>query len=136
MTDPRDDVFGMVDGYLHGLLNVEQKNYVDKQVETNEVWQAAMAQTKARLTLVQQVPVTEASEQLIQDTLEKIDKKEQSASRNRRRLIFSIPSALAAVIAILASLNIYYATMTASPFDLQVTGTCLGAGRESSCLEL
>jgi len=122
MTDPKDDVFGMVDGYLHDLLDARERQYVEQQIESNDVWRVAMEQAKARHEAVNQVATSEASERLIQHTIAGINEHEQRFGKIRRRLLIGVPSALAAVIVVLASLNIYYVNMAPSPFDLHAIG--------------
>ena len=122
MSKKELDIFKLVDGYLNGLLSGADAEYVEQRCELSPVWQTAMEEAKRRRELMQAVPASEASEELIQSALGRIDARERRIVRRRRLVLKSFAYAAAACVAVVGSLHLYYLNLAASPYDLRVFG--------------
>ena len=122
MSKKENDIFKLVDGYLNGLLSAEERKYVENQCEQSPVWKVAMEEACKRQELLEIVPPTEASEELISNTLGKIDTFRTGRERIYRLFKRSVMFAAAASIAIVGSLHLYYLNLKPSPVDLRVYG--------------
>ncbi len=133
MRSNRDDIRAMVDDYLHDLLTKEDADYVRKQVESSEVWKAAMDEAQQRLTALKAAPIEDAPESVIKGTLDRVNEKAESQHRRSRFLRVSIPVGVAAAILIIASVHLYFAALSPTPYDLRVLGQSeLLAGTQGS----
>jgi A-macroglobulin TED domain/Alpha-2-macroglobulin family/MG2 domain/A-macroglobulin receptor binding domain/Macroglobulin domain MG3/Alpha-2-macroglobulin bait region domain len=122
MSNKERDIFKLVDGYLYELLSPADAEYVEQQCEVSPVWQAALEQAQRRQELMQSVPASEASDELIQNTLSKIKDHERRVGHRRRLALRSFAYAAAACVAVVGTLHLYYLNLSASPYDLRVFG--------------
>ena len=118
MLFPGDHVVEYVDAYLHDALPHHEAQYVDEHVKTCRVCRVALEEAQARLQAMQSLPVVEASEELIRATERRI--------HEYRPPIVTLARAgwsmVAAAALIIAGLNVYYANLSPSPYDLRVLG--------------
>jgi len=122
MSSNNDHILDLVDDYLHNLLAEDDANRLERHCEACPRCHAALEEARRRLTAVKVVPPVEASEELIQTTVERIQADVRKRGRTLRRTIYILTGALAASVLILAGLHIYTANLTASPYDLVVLG--------------
>jgi hypothetical protein len=129
-----------VDAYLHELLPPDDQDRVREHCAACSPCGEALAEARRRLEALQALPPLEAGEELLRATEARLD---EAARPNRRRgpwtWLRSLPlagkAALVAVAAglLLAAVNIYYARLSPSPYDLRVLGqTELPADVEAS----
>ena len=122
MSNKERDIFKLVDGYVNELLSPADVEYVERQCEVSPVWQFALEQAQRRQELMLSVPASEASEQLIQDTLSKVKDHERRVGHRRRLVVRSFAFAAAACVAVVGTLHLYYQNLKPSPYDLRVFG--------------
>src|SRR5262249_4749132 len=122
MFRPNDHVLDYVDDYLHKVLASADAGYVERHCDTCRICQVALEEARRRFAAFETLPPTEASQPLIQATLERIDRYERGWPRLRRRLVLGVGLPIAASVLILAVLHLYYANLSASPDDLVVYG--------------
>ena len=94
--DPNEHVLDLVDAYLHDVLPATKSQAVERHCEDCSICQAALDEARRRYDAVTALPPSEASEGLIQQTLQHV---EQRLERRQRawRLLFT------------ARLNVFYA---------------------------
>lgn len=122
MRSNRDDIRAMVDDYLHDLLTPEDAAYVRDQVGSSRVWHTAMEEAKARFAAMKNAPVAAVPDSLISSTLERVERKAESDRSKSRFLRVAIPAAIAAAVLIIASIHIYFAALSPTPYDLRILG--------------
>lgn len=120
---PRSDhVHDRLDDYLHDLLEPDDMDHVERHCAACPDCKAALQAARTRLTALQTVPASEASEELIQTTLHRIEQHDVRRSKVRRWWGWSFGGTLAASIAIIASFHIYYANLRPTSFDIRLLG--------------
>ncbi|MFQ5493777.1 MAG: alpha-2-macroglobulin family protein [Phycisphaerae bacterium] len=122
MLNKEHDIFKLVDAYLNGLLTHADAEYVEHRCDVSPVWKAALEEARRRQQLLRTVPVSEASEHLIQSTLSHIEDHERRVRHRRRRAFRSCTYAAAACVAVVGTLHLYYLNLSPSPYDLRVFG--------------
>jgi uncharacterized protein YfaS (alpha-2-macroglobulin family) len=140
MLKPNDHVLDYVDAYLHDALSSDEAGIVELHCEQCPICRVALEEARKRKEALTSLPTVEASDELIRKTELKLDR---AVQRSRRwgpvdRFV-SLPAAgksfaLAAAIAlVIGILNIYYLSLSPSPYDLRILGqTQLLAGTDSS----
>src|SRR5262245_62593398 len=100
MSTPYEHVLDRVDDYLHDVLDPAKVTYVEQHCASCPVCKVALEEARKRLAALESVPPSEASEQLIQATLKKIDTHEQERPRRRRLWLRAVllPAAAAALV--------------------------------------
>ena len=91
-----EDQMRRIDDYLHGLLEDEEASEVEDLSRHDPVWKAALAEARRRLTALQAAPSAEASEQLIQATVDRI---ERTITRQRTRTRYFVWGTLGTIAA-------------------------------------
>ena len=122
MTRENKHVIELVDDYLHEVLDRGQAEYVGEHCEVCPICKVALDEARRRFEAMQAVPTSEASEELIRATLAKVNDWEQTGGRRRRWIIRGGLLATAASVLLVASLHIYYATLSPSSCELRVYG--------------
>src|SRR5262245_58630202 len=120
MLKPTDHVLDFVDDYLHQALDFADAATLERHCETCPICKVALDEAQKRFTALQAVPPSEASEELIQATLKRIDEHQTWRRRLLRRLLWPALAAAAVVVAVLAGLHWHYAHLSATPYDLTV----------------
>lgn len=124
-----DHALEYVDAYLHGVLSEEAAERVAAHCESCPVCRAALAEAQTRLEALETLPPVEASEDLLQRSLERVERYRVV----RSRWIRGAWIAAAAVVVALAGAHAYYYNLSASPYDLRVLGQSdLLAGADAS----
>jgi len=118
MLNANDHMLDYVDAYLHRVLSEADSATLEAHCQACPICRVALDEARKRLSVMQSLPVVEASESLIRRTERLI------AERGERR--FGAVKAVLATAAIaalfLAGLHIYYLNLSPSPFDLRVLG--------------
>jgi hypothetical protein len=122
MLANHDHVLDYVDDYLHQLLSANDTTYVERHCEGCRLCKVALEEARKRYAALETVSPSEASGQLIEATLARIDQYELKRRRLRKVFGLAIPLALAASVAVLLCFQVYYTTLKASTFDLQLYG--------------
>ena len=122
MTSPSNHVLDRVDDYLHDLLFPIEAHSFERHCAACPSCNAALEEARKRLAALQAVPVSEASEEMVQTTMNHIDAYEKRQRKLRRYVVSYILWGIAASVALLAGVQYHYANLTASPFDLKVLG--------------
>lgn len=111
-----------IDSYLHGLLDAAAAAEVERLVASSPEWAAALEQGRRRLSALDALSRSEASEDLVRRTLDTIERR-SVRRRGRIRSYFGTVLALTALgIAVLVSAHWHYAHLTPSPIDLRAFG--------------
>lgn len=119
MIQHGDHVVEFVDDYLHELLSEVDAQYVREHAERCAICQTALEEAKKRLALLRSTPAMESSETLIGRTMERV--REQSRRMTTRQLAWrAFAIAMAAAIAIVSILHVYFLTASPTPYDLRV----------------
>ena len=85
MIGPNDDILNYIDDYVHGLLTPQDAETVRRFCEASPLGRAALEAAQRRYEALQSIPPTEASEELIRQTVGQVARKEtQSAPRFAR----------------------------------------------------
>ncbi len=127
------EILTLVDGYVNGLLSSRDRAFVEQQCEFSPVWRAALAEAQKRDELMRNLPESEASEALIRKTLSGIEDHATKSDRRRRVGMRFVAFGVAASVAIVGVLHVYYLTLAPSPYDLRVFGqTALLANSDAS----
>jgi hypothetical protein len=133
MTPHIDHVADRVDDFLHGLLSTGEAARLARHCGECPSCKAALEDAERRLTAMQALPPSEASEGLVRDAIGGVDDYE---CRWRRRRRFAVGGWLGAAVAaalVIAWFHSSYARMAPSPTDLKVLGqTHLLAGAAAS----
>jgi uncharacterized protein YfaS (alpha-2-macroglobulin family) len=112
----------LLDDYLHDLLDRHQAAQVERHCAGCGECAAALEQARQLQAMLQAVPPSEASPQLLAQALGGIPEYERRRKRRFRTFISSSAAALAAGVLLLLGLQIHYQNLKASPYDLIVLG--------------
>ena len=118
MLELSDHVVEYVDAYLHGLLQPAEAEAVQRHCQTCAICQLALAEAEKRLTAFESLPMIEAPERLIRATEARLAQRQVT----QPRLLPLAWLTTAAAACVLGCFTIYYASRSASPYDLRVLG--------------
>jgi hypothetical protein len=121
MLEPYDHVLEYVDDYWHDVLPLANQAFIEGHCEHCDMCKAALEAARKRHSAFTTVKRDDVSERLIGETLRRVDAAEVAAIK-RRRWLYRLGGAVAACVAILAVVHVYFANLTASPYDLTVLG--------------
>jgi uncharacterized protein YfaS (alpha-2-macroglobulin family) len=121
---PHDEyhVLEYVDAYLHEAVTPQYAGYLEEHCEQCAMCRAALDEARRRHAALDSVAAAEASEQLIQATVQRIERIDAQRTRTRRRLSWSFLTAAAASLLILAGAHAYFWRMSPAPYDVRVYG--------------
>jgi hypothetical protein len=122
MIKPDDNLLDYVDDYVHGLLSAEDAEIVRRFCETSRLGQVALDEAQHRYEAMQAVPPAEASEQLIQAAVRRIEAGDNRRRRRWQIYRHSVLWATAAAVLIIGSLNAYYYQLQPPAFDVRLLG--------------
>ncbi len=129
MQKSDDHVLEYVDAYLHDVLSRFEQRKVAAHCEVCPICRVALEEARTRFELIQSLPPIEASESLVQRTLQRI---ERSRPVRFTPLRICLGAAAAAVL-LLGIVNLYYLNLAPSPIDLRILGQAeLLAGADAS----
>jgi len=121
MSREHDDILYQIEDYVHGVLTREAAARVERHCEECADCRAELDAAERRLRDYRSVPPVEASEQLIRDTLVRVDRHER-LRRVRGRFLLTGLIAAAASVLLLIGVQTYYSRLSAGDFDLRVLG--------------
>lgn len=121
MHGEHDDILARIEDYVHGVLTPEAAARVERHCETCADCRAEMEAAERRLRDYLSLPPVEASEALIQDTLERVGRDDR-LRRWRRRYGFTSLLAAAASVLLLIGVQVHFSRLSAGDFDLRVLG--------------
>ena len=70
---PDDHILELADAYLHEALSPEEARAVERHVKTCRICQTAMEEARRRFEAMHSLPPVEASEQLVQQTIARVE---------------------------------------------------------------
>ena len=117
-----DDQLRLLDDYLHGLLDAETAAALKRRCESDPDLQAALDDARLQIAALRSSPSVEASEGLIQTTVERIAKTVSKERGWRRQLLKGLAGTLAVAILLLTGVQIWIAQMSANTIDLVLLG--------------
>jgi hypothetical protein len=121
MFDGFKHVSDRLDDYVHGVLTPDEAAQVEGHCEACSDCRAELEAAERRLREYRSLPPVEASEQLIQNTLRRVDRHDR-LRRVRGRFLMTGLVAAAASVLLLIGVQTYYSRLTAGDFDLRVLG--------------
>ncbi|MEE9602211.1 MAG: MG2 domain-containing protein, partial [Thermoguttaceae bacterium] len=111
-------VLEFVDAYLHDALSKPDTERVRRHCEKCPICKVALEEAQKRFAAMGALPAVEASEKLIRATQARI----AQAPRIKLTVVHYASMVAAMAVAIVAMANIYYLTLSPSPYDLRVLG--------------
>jgi uncharacterized protein YfaS (alpha-2-macroglobulin family) len=122
MSTSNDHVHALVDDYLHYLLPAEEAVRVEAHCAACAECRAALEEAKHRRDALVALPAREASPQLLDATLQRIEQHKRRRRRTFRRYALGSLAGLAAAVLVLLGLQAHYAFLAPTPADLIVLG--------------
>src|SRR5262249_53536595 len=117
------DINSRADAYVHGLLSAAEKNQFEQDLNNDSALRQALEEARRRWSLLAAaLPPVEASEPLVQATLQRIGGHIERRKRWRRRIYVGMMAPLAAAALLLAFFHVHYENLSASPINLEVYG--------------
>jgi hypothetical protein len=133
MTPRTDHVTGLVDDYLHDLLDETDAARVARHCGECAACAVALEEARKRLTALQSLPPSEAPERLVRATVAAVENRVWRWRRVRRYVLGGALAAAAIAAAVIGEFHFHYANLSASPTDIKVLGqTQLLAGAAAS----
>src|ERR1051326_1310235 len=112
-----------LDDYLHDLLASVDDTYVEQHCHDCDACAKALADARKRQATLEAVAPHEASDALIQQTLNRIDTHEVTKRRRRKRLALTVAAIAAALVLGVGTFHFFYMrALTLTPYDLQLLG--------------
>lgn len=115
-------VMDHVDDYLHGLLAGWDAEYLEEHCQKCTICEAALAEARKRAAAFETVPVCEASEELIRNTVANVEQHAETSIQVRKWVKLGVFGSVAAAVLILGGLHLYYLNLAPSSYDLLVLG--------------
>ncbi|HEX5273148.1 MAG TPA: alpha-2-macroglobulin family protein [Gemmataceae bacterium] len=126
-------VADLVDDYLHDLLDDDAADRVARHCAACPTCAAALEDARRRLIALRNVPPTEASEDLVRETVAGVGRHERRRRRRRIYVFGGVATVFAAAAAVLVTFQLHFANLSPTPTDLKVLGqTQLLAGSLAS----
>jgi hypothetical protein len=122
MSLPDPHVRRLVDDFLHDLLEADEARRVEQHCAACPDCARALAEARQRQALLTALPPVEPSADLVQGTLQRIDRRERRGRAFRRRFAFAAVGSLAASLLLLTGLHAYYARLKPTGLDIAVLG--------------
>jgi uncharacterized protein YfaS (alpha-2-macroglobulin family) len=133
MLNPNDHVLDYVDDLIHEVLDAGLAQQVERHCESCRICKVALEEARKRQTAFATLPACEASADLVQATLKRVDAYTAARRRTRKMLLWCLPSAAAAAVLVLSLFHWHYATLSPTPLDLLIFGQSqLFAGTDGS----
>ncbi|MCA9118214.1 MAG: hypothetical protein KDA79_24245, partial [Planctomycetaceae bacterium] len=122
MTGQSHNPLELIDDYVHGLLTGSELKAVEEFCHSTPEGQAALEQARARQAALQTLPMVEAPESLIQQTLAGISEKTESRRRRIRRYFGTLAALTAAFVFIVGGMQLYYGLSSPPRYDIRLVG--------------
>jgi uncharacterized protein YfaS (alpha-2-macroglobulin family) len=117
-----DHVVEFIDDYLHGLLSPDDERIVQHHCAQCRICQTALEEGQRRFDAMGSLPPAEASEKLIQQTINKLEVTTQKQSERWRKAINIVSLATAASILLIGSFHAYFFLLQPDSLDLRMLG--------------
>jgi uncharacterized protein YfaS (alpha-2-macroglobulin family) len=122
MRSADEHVLSFLDDFVHQLLDPADAESVRLHCAVCPTCQHALEQARQRLAALETLPASEASEELIQSTLQTIADYDRRRLRLRRLYFRSFLGAALAAALLICCVQLYYLNLSASPIDLTILG--------------
>lgn len=122
MINRNDHAVDFVDDYLHDVLEPADAQWVEQHCERCKICAAALEEAQARYDLLQSVPTCEASEQLVQATVARLDHTVTRKNQRWRTFRKTFQWVTAACVIGIAAVHAYFYQLRPNPIDLQLFG--------------
>ncbi len=122
MLRPEDHVVELIDDFLHGLLSPVDAEVVQQHCAGCRICQTAFEEGQKRFDALGSLPPVEASEKLIQRTIEQTDATAHRRSERWRRGIKIVSIATAASVLLIGSFHAYFYSLKPDSLDLRLLG--------------
>jgi hypothetical protein len=122
MSTANDHVQPLVDDYLHDLLSPAETARVEAHCAACAVCQTTLDEARQRRAALMSLPPREASPQLLDSTLQRIEQYKRRPRRALRNYLISSLAGLAAAALVLLGMQVYYSSLAATSADLIVLG--------------
>ncbi len=122
MTPRADHVLDSVDDYLHDLLDAAAADHVARHCAACPTCAAALEEARKRLSALESVPPTEASEGLVRETVAGVSRYERRRRLRRGYVLGGLALAFSAAAAVLVALQLHVGNLSPTPTDLKVLG--------------
>src|SRR6516164_3688973 len=133
MSDNFTHILDYVDDYWHDVLTPGEDKYIEEHCLRCPICKVALEEAEKRHAAFQSVPTSEVSEQLIQKAIASVTDLDARQQHRRRVLRRAILPAVAACVALLGMVHLYFLNLSPSPYDLTLRGQAqLFAGSDGS----
>jgi hypothetical protein len=122
MIKPDDNILDYVDDYVQGILPEDEARQVEEYCEKSRVGQVALEEARRRYEALKSLPTSQAGEQLIQSTVEKVQMQVTRRQRTRKIIARTVLLVTAASVLIIGAFHARYYFMVPSPYDLRIMG--------------
>ena len=122
MLRPDHHVVELMDDFLHGLLSPADAEVVEQHCARCRICQTAFEEGQKRFDALGSLPPVEASEKLIQQTIEKVDATTDRRSERWRKGIKIVSFATAASVLLIGSFHAYFYLLKPDSLDLRLLG--------------
>jgi alpha-2-macroglobulin-like protein len=122
MSLSNEEVIGLLDDYLHGLLDDETAEEVEHRCAISPACKAALSEARSRFSSLRADQPAEASEQLIQSTVAGIQRDIDGRRLRKRRILFGMLGTLAASLLIVGGLHLSTAFLSPTVVNMAVLG--------------
>lgn len=115
-------VVDLLDDFIHDLLGPDEAARVESHCAACPRCGRALEQARRRMSLMQSVPRSEPSADLVEKTVNKVEEHKKSATKSRRRIVRSVVGLFAAAALILVAFHVYYANLSPGRHDVVLLG--------------
>ncbi len=122
MIDPDANLVDYVDDYVHGLLDAQDAALIARYCETSAVGRAALVEANQRLAVLNSLPPSIATSDLIDRVMEQVEHVERHADGRWRRYARGVYTLAAAAALVLSCMSLYYLNLQPSPLGLRLLG--------------
>lgn len=137
MSPSNDHMLNYVDAYLHDALDPEEASIVERHCAECPICKVALDEARKRFDALQTLPTLEAGEELLSKAEDWLDQQISRAALHESRTSLQqnqkpspsrwtpgriVVSLIALAVVFIATLDVYYSTLSPSPYDLQILG--------------
>jgi len=122
MIDPDANLVDYVDDYVHGLLDTDDAARIANYCETSAVGRAALVEANQRLAVLNSLPPSIATSDLIDRVMAQVDQVERRAEGRWRLYARGVYALAAAAALVLSCVSLYYLNLQPSPLGLRLLG--------------
>jgi hypothetical protein len=122
MSDTTPHVADLADDFVHDLLPAWRAAEVERHCAECEPCRTAVEEARRRLAALKAVPPVETPPQLVETTVAAVEGHTRTRRLRVKRFFKWMTAAVAAAVVVMGALNIYYFTLSPTPYDLVVLG--------------